>query len=53
MSRQLPEEWFVRDARVNAAISWVITVTLAGIAVAAFLVGLLEVLALAAVATSP
>lgn len=51
MSRQLPEEWFVRDARVNAAISWVVTVVLAGIAVAAFLAGLLAVLAVAAVAT--
>lgn len=39
MSQQLPEEWFVRDASVNAAISWSLTVVLV---VTAF-VSLLEV----------
>lgn len=50
MSRQLPEEWFVRDARINAAISWTITIALVAIAVLAFLAGLLAILAVAAVA---
>ncbi|MCT9097172.1 hypothetical protein [Haloarchaeobius sp. HME9146] len=32
MGQQLPEEWFVSDARVNAAIAWVLTAVLAVIA---------------------
>ncbi|MFC7138094.1 hypothetical protein ACFQRB_19715 [Halobaculum litoreum] len=51
MSQQLPEEWFVRDERVNAGIAWTITAVLAAIAVAAFLGGLLAMTAVAAVAT--
>ncbi|WP_154269862.1 MULTISPECIES: hypothetical protein [Haloferax] len=50
MSQQLPEEWFVRDEKINAAIAWVITAILAIIAVIGFLAGLLVVMAIAAVA---
>ena len=51
MSRQLPEEWFVRDERLNAGIAWAITAVLAATAVVAFLAGLLAMTAVAAVAT--
>ncbi|WP_154326135.1 MULTISPECIES: hypothetical protein [Haloferax] len=50
MSQQLPEEWFVRDEKINAVISWAITAVLAILAVLGFLAGLLVVMAIAAVA---
>ncbi|MFC7099018.1 hypothetical protein [Halobaculum marinum] len=50
MSQQLPEEWFVRDERVNAAVSWVVTAVIAAIAVLAFFAGLLAILTIASVA---
>jgi len=50
MSQQLPEEWFVRDARINAAIAWVLVGVLATVAVTAFLEFLLVRMALAALA---
>ncbi|WP_411966056.1 hypothetical protein [Haloferax sp. YSMS24] len=49
MSQQLPEEWFVRDQKVNAAIAWAITALLAILAVLGFLAGLLVFMAIAAV----
>ncbi|MFC7068586.1 hypothetical protein [Halobaculum lipolyticum] len=51
MSHQLPEEWVVRDARVNAGIAWTVTAVLALVAVVAVLDGLLAMAAVAAVAT--
>lgn len=50
MSQQLPEEWFVKDERTNAAIAWVLAAVLVGIAVLSFLNGLLVHTAVAAVA---
>ena len=50
MSQQLPEEWFVRDERINAAIAWFFTAVLVAVAVLSFLSGLLVSTALAAVA---
>ncbi|MFB6131499.1 MAG: hypothetical protein ABEJ28_11850 [Salinigranum sp.] len=50
MSQQLPEEWFVEDERINAAIAWVLTAMLVGIAVLSLLNGLLVAMALAGVA---
>ncbi|WP_410767363.1 hypothetical protein [Haloferax sp. DFSO60] len=49
MSQQLPEEWFVRDARVNALISWALTLVFAGVAVLSFLGGLLVHMSIAVV----
>jgi hypothetical protein len=50
MSQQLPEEWFVKDERTNAAIAWVLAAVLVGIAALSFLNGLLVHTAVAAVA---
>lgn len=50
MSQQLPEEWFVQDERINAAVSWVVTAFLAGVALLSFLNGLLVHTAVATVA---
>jgi hypothetical protein len=50
MSQQLPEEWFVRDDRINAAIAWVLVGALIAVGIAAFLEFLLVRMALAAVA---
>lgn len=49
MSQQLPEEWFVRDSRINAAIAWLLVVALVGVAITAFLEFSLVRMALAAV----
>lgn len=45
---QLPEEWFVRDTRINAAIAWVLVGALVAVAIAALLEFLLVRMALAA-----
>lgn len=50
MSGQLPEEWFVRDARRNATIAWLLVGVLVFVAIRAFLDVLLVRMALAAVA---
>jgi hypothetical protein len=50
MSQQLPEEWFVRDSRINAAIAWLLVGALVAVAITAFLEFLLVRMALAAVA---
>ena len=49
MSQQLPEEWFVRDSRINAAIAWLLVGALVAVAITAFLEFLLVRMALAAV----
>ena len=49
MSQQLPEEWFVRDSRINAAITWLLVGALVAVAITAFLEFLLVRMALAAV----
>jgi len=49
MSQQLPEEWFVRDSRINAAIAWLLVVALVAVAITAFLEFLFVRMALAAV----
>ncbi len=49
MSQQLPEEWFVRDTRINAAIAWLLVFALTIVAITAFLEFLLVRMALAAV----
>lgn len=46
--RQLPEEWFVRDRRVNAVVAWVFTVAMALGAVGYLLDGLFVDMVLAA-----
>ena len=51
MSQQLPEEWFVTDTRINAAVAWVLVGVLVTVAVTAFLEFLLVRMALAALAT--
>ena len=50
MSQQLPEEWFVKDTRINAAIAWVLVGALVTVAVTAFFEFLLARMALAALA---
>lgn len=50
MSRQLPEEWFVSDRRVNAVVAWAITAILVLVAVSSLLAFRLVDLALAATA---
>lgn len=37
MSQSLPEEWFIKDTRVNAAIAWALAVVFVAIAVVSFL----------------
>jgi hypothetical protein len=49
MSQQLPEEWFVRDSRINAAIAWLLVGALVAVAITALLEFLLVRMALAAV----
>ena len=49
MSQQLPEEWFVRDSRINAAIAWLLVGALVAVAITAFLEFLFVRMALAAV----
>jgi hypothetical protein len=51
MKQSLPETWFLKDAKVNAAVSWVLTVLLGVTAIVYFLVGSVVVMAVAAVAT--
>ncbi|WP_435099705.1 hypothetical protein [Halorubrum sp. N11] len=50
MSQQLPEEWFLTDTRVNAAIAWVLVGALVVVAITALLEFSLGRMALAAVA---
>lgn len=50
MSQSLPEEWFIKDARLNAGIAWVLTGLLVLAALSNFLAGLLVSMAIAAVA---
>lgn len=50
MSQQLPEEWFVQDERINATVAWALTAVFVGIALLAFLNGLLVSMAVALVA---
>ncbi|MFC7116453.1 hypothetical protein ACFQH2_17960 [Natronoarchaeum sp. GCM10025703] len=50
MSQQLPEEWFLEDTRINAAITWVLVGALVIVAITAFLEFLLARMALAAFA---
>ncbi|MFC4360312.1 hypothetical protein ACFO0N_20390 [Halobium salinum] len=52
MSQALPEEWFIKDARLNAAIAWVLTGLLVLTAVSNFFSGLLVAMAIAAVAAA-
>ncbi|WP_458191049.1 hypothetical protein [Haladaptatus sp. NG-WS-4] len=37
MSQSLPEEWFIKDTRVNAAIAWIFAVIFVAIAAVSFL----------------
>lgn len=41
MSQQLPEEWFIKDQRINAGIAWVLTAVVVGTALLSFLSGFL------------
>ncbi len=50
MSHQLPEDWFIKDTRINAAIAWLLVGLLVTVAITAFLEFLLVRMALAAVA---
>ncbi|WP_227133104.1 hypothetical protein [Halorubellus salinus] len=50
MGQQLPEDWFVTDTRINAAIAWVLVGALVTVAITAFLEFLLVQMALAALA---
>jgi hypothetical protein len=50
MSQQLPEEWFIKDSRINAAIAWLLVAVLVAVAITALLEFLLVRMALAAVA---
>ncbi|MFC7045950.1 hypothetical protein ACFQH6_11480 [Halobacteriaceae archaeon GCM10025711] len=50
MSQQLPEEWFVKDARINATVAWLMTVLLVVAAVLNFFNGLLVATATAGTA---
>lgn len=49
MNQTLPEEWFIKDARLNAAIAWALTALLVVTAVVSFFGGLLVTMAIAAV----
>lgn len=49
MSRQSPDDWFLRDSRINAAIAWVLVAALIAVAITALLELLLVRTALAAV----
>lgn len=51
-SQSLPEEWFVKDARLNAAIAWVMTALIGLAAVVSFFAGLFVPMAVAAVAVA-
>lgn len=50
MSQSLPEEWFIKDARLNAGIAWVLTGALVLTALVNFFAGLFVSMAIAAVA---
>lgn len=50
MSHSLPEEWFIKDTRVNAAIAWVLSVIFVAIAVVSFLQILFVEMVMAALA---
>ncbi|WP_227379593.1 hypothetical protein [Haladaptatus halobius] len=50
MSQSLPEEWFIKDTRVNAMIAWVLAVVFVAIAVVSFLNILFVETAMAAIA---
>ncbi|WP_440008976.1 hypothetical protein [Halomicrococcus sp. SG-WS-1] len=50
MSHSLPEEWFIKDTRVNAAIAWVFAVIFVVIAVVSFLQILFVEMVMAALA---
>ncbi|MFO7926013.1 hypothetical protein [Natronomonas sp.] len=49
-NQQLPEEWFVKDSRINAAISWLLVIALVVVAITALFELLLIRMALAALA---
>lgn len=48
--QQLPEEWFIRDSRINAALSWLLVGALVLVAITAFLELLFARMALTALA---
>ncbi|RBI63880.1 hypothetical protein DMJ13_05040 [halophilic archaeon] len=50
MSRSLPEEWFITDTRVNAAIAWIFAIVFVVIAVVSFLQILIVEMVMAAIA---
>lgn len=52
MRQGLPEEWFIKDARLNAAIAWVLTALFVVVAVVSFFAGLFVDMAIAAVAAA-
>lgn len=52
MSQALPEEWFIKDAKLNAAIAWVLTALFVVAAVVSLFAGLFVDMAIAAVATA-
>lgn len=49
MSQALPEEWLIKDARLNAVVAWILTALLVVTAVVSFFSGLLVTMAIAAV----
>lgn len=51
MSQTLPEEWFIKNASVNAVLAWVLTALLGVTAALHFLFGSLVVVGIAATAT--
>ena len=48
MSQQLPEEWFIKDARLNAGIAWLFVALLIAAVIGNILTGLLTTAAFAA-----
>ncbi|WP_254663346.1 hypothetical protein [Haladaptatus sp. W1] len=50
MSQSLPEEWFIKDTRVNAAIAWIFAVIFVAIAVVSLLQILFVEMVMAALA---
>jgi hypothetical protein len=52
MSQALPEEWFIKDARLNAAIAWVLTALFVVVAAVSLFAGLFVEMAIAAVAAA-
>lgn len=51
-SQSLPEEWFIKDARLNATIAWLLIAVLVATAIVNFLAGLFVTMAIAAVAAA-